>query len=222
MMMLRVSLPATRCCYHGGLVGIVAKNEHQSCVTPVSDIDQNPFDGYNHMAPGCQLSTGELLWSFQIARLWREYAKLVRCVRPSVVFMISLSVCYVCSRSRPCHRYQHVLHAFRAETPLDRSKGQYGRGLVCAAPGRWDQDWWPADTESLHCAQSNGQGKFIWSKEFYVMRPPGSVDDWLWGSEWKTLSGVLLKSVCVGRYFVVNSLTCANSLDAMLQYMRQP
>jgi len=40
------------------LTGIVAKNEHQSCVTPVSDIDQNPFDGYNHMAPGCQLSTG--------------------------------------------------------------------------------------------------------------------------------------------------------------------
>jgi hypothetical protein len=41
------------------LSGIVAKNEHQSCVTPVSEIDQNPFDGYDHMAPGCQLSTGK-------------------------------------------------------------------------------------------------------------------------------------------------------------------
>ena len=35
------------------------KNAYLHCTDSVSTIDRNPFDGYNFIAPGCQLSQGQ-------------------------------------------------------------------------------------------------------------------------------------------------------------------
>lgn len=40
------------------ITGIVAKNEHLGCTIPTSSINQNPFNGYDHIPHGCQLSNG--------------------------------------------------------------------------------------------------------------------------------------------------------------------
>jgi hypothetical protein len=39
-------------------IGIAVKNEFISCGRTVDTIDRNPFDGYNLIPPGCQVSQG--------------------------------------------------------------------------------------------------------------------------------------------------------------------